>query len=182
MEKADEDFGRRTQVGPATVGLERPSPGPAAQPLQRENGESGGTDKGRDGCRVPLPWTSAGESYGFSPDGAAAPWLPQPASWASLAAGTQDGVAGSTLELYKAALGLRRELAALGDGALEWLDSPADVLAFARPAGAGGVRFQSWTNLGSEPVALPSGEVLLASGELGADGSLLSDTTVWLRG
>jgi len=39
---------------------------------------SGGTDKGRDGCRVPLPWTAEGHAYGFSPEGGAEPWLPQP--------------------------------------------------------------------------------------------------------
>ncbi len=143
--------------------------------------QSGGTDKGRDGCRVPLPWTSAGETYGFSPDGSAAPWLPQPADWASFAADAQDGVHGSTLELYRTALKLRRELDELGDGDLEWLDGPEQVLAFARPADADGVRFQCWTNLGSEPVALPAGEVLLASGPLTEDGALPSDTTVWLR-
>ena len=144
--------------------------------------QSGGTDKGRDGCRVPLPWTSAGESYGFSPEGAAAPWLPQPDDWAPLAADAQDGVAGSTLELYKSALRLRRELGELGDGTLEWLDSPAGTLALTRPGGADGARFQSWTNLGTEPVALPAGEILLASGELPGDGTLPADTTVWLRG
>lgn len=143
--------------------------------------QSGGTDKGRDGCRVPLPWTSAGDSYGFSPDGSAAPWLPQPADWAPLAADAQDGVPGSTLELYKAALKLRRELRELGDGTLEWLDAPANTLAFTRPGGPDGGRFQSWTNLGSEPVALPAGEVLLASDELTGDGRLPADTTVWLR-
>jgi alpha-glucosidase len=144
--------------------------------------QSGGTVKGRDGCRVPLPWTAAGDTYGFSPDGSAQPWLPQPADWAPFAADAQDGVPGSTLELYKAALKLRRELSALGDGTLEWLDGPEGTLAFARPADADGVRFQCWTNLGSAPVALPAGEVLIASGELAAAGSLPSDTTVWLRG
>lgn len=37
---------------------------------------SGGTDPGRDGCRVPLPWTQDGSSYGFGSAGE--PWLPQP--------------------------------------------------------------------------------------------------------
>jgi alpha-glucosidase len=39
------------------------------------------TNRGRDGCRVPLPWTRGGESHGFSPDGPDEPWLPQPAVW-----------------------------------------------------------------------------------------------------
>lgn len=142
--------------------------------------QSGGTDKGRDGCRVPLPWTASGASYGFSPENAAEPWLPQPDDWAPLAADAQDGVAGSTLELYRAALKLRREWDAFGDGELHWLDAPAGVLAFARP-GTGGDGVRSWTNFGPDAVALPEGEVLLASAEL-TDALLPADATVWLRG
>ncbi len=141
---------------------------------------SGHTDKGRDGCRVPLPWTSEGYDYGFSPEGGQAPWLPQPAEWAELAADAQAGVPGSTLTLYRDALALRRQLPELGDGTLTWLDAPAQVLAYSRPGGGGGAEFQSWTNFGSEPVALPAGEVLISSGEL-VDGQLPADTTVWLK-
>jgi alpha-glucosidase len=36
---------------------------------------TGHTLKGRDGCRVPLPWTREGSSFGFGDAGA---WLPQP--------------------------------------------------------------------------------------------------------
>ena len=141
---------------------------------------SGHTDKGRDGCRVPLPWTSEGYDYGFSPEGGQAPWLPQPAEWAELAADAQAGVPGSTLALYRDALALRRQLPELGDGTLTWLDAPAQVLAYSRPGDGGGAEFQSWTNFGSEPVALPAGEVLISSGEL-VDGQLPADTTVWLK-
>ena len=141
---------------------------------------SGHTDKGRDGCRVPLPWTSEGYDYGFSPEGGAAPWLPQPAEWAELAADAQAGLPGSTLTLYRDALALRRQLPELGDGTLTWLDAPAQVLAYSRPGDGGGAEFQSWTNFGSEPVALPAGEVLISSGEL-VDGQLPADTTVWLK-
>ena len=140
---------------------------------------SGGTDKGRDGCRVPLPWTAGGHNYGFSPEGGADPWLPQPADWAPLAADAQDGQPGSTLELYRTALGFRRQLPELGDGTLEWLETSPEVLAYARPAKNGEAGLQSWTNFGPEPLTLPAGEVLLASGEL-LDGLLPSDTTVWL--
>ncbi|MCW3156591.1 glycoside hydrolase family 13 protein [Micropruina sonneratiae] len=142
--------------------------------------QSNGTDKGRDGCRVPLPWTASGTSYGFSPAGGAAPWLPQPDDWAPLAADAQDGVEGSTLELYRAALGLRRELAAFGDGDFAWLDAPDGVLAFTRPGRAGEPGVRSWTNFGPDAVALPEGEVLLASGPL-AGVMLPPDTTAWLR-
>ena len=117
---------------------------------------------GRDGCRVPLPWTAEGATYGFSPEGAAAPWLPQPAEWAALAADVQDGVPGSTLEFYRAALALRAQHPALGDGTMRWLDTPPEALAFARDPG-----FVCWVNFGEEPLPLPAGAtVLVASGPL----------------
>ena len=37
------------------------------------------------------------------------------------------------------------------------------------------------TNLGADPVALPAGEVLVASGPLTDDGAVPTDTTVWVR-
>ncbi|QAY72254.1 glycoside hydrolase family 13 protein [Agromyces protaetiae] len=137
---------------------------------------------GRDGCRVPIPWEGDVPSYGFGPSDAS--WLPQPAQWAELARDKQEGVAGSTLSLYQAALRLRREHA-LGSGTLVWadalgagLDVPADVVAFRN----GDVLVVA--NAGTAAVALPAGEVLLASNELGAGASgssLPPDTTVWLR-
>ncbi|PPL16609.1 glycoside hydrolase family 13 protein [Microterricola pindariensis] len=148
----------------------------------RTNGER----YGRDGCRVPLPWEGDAPSYGFGPSDAS--WLPQPAEWATLARDRQSGVEGSTLELYKSALALRKQHA-LGAGTLEWLDaealgvdgsSAADVVAFRNGA------VTVIGNTGSEPVALPESlgaTVLLASGPLGsADGARLlpADTTVWL--
>lgn len=137
-----------------------------------------GQDPGRDGCRVPIPWSDdAGSNYGFSPAGASAPWLPQPSDWGRYAAAAQDGVAGSSLELYRAALAIRNRHAALGDGTMTWLATPAEVLAFTREPG-----FACWVNLGQEPVGLPQGvSVLVCSGELTADGKLPSDTAVWLE-
>ena len=42
---------------------------------------SGGVDPGRDGCRVPLPWSGRRAPFGFSPRGRGGePWLPQPAA------------------------------------------------------------------------------------------------------
>ncbi len=64
--------------------------------------QTGRVRKGRDGCRVPLPWTTTGPSYGFGANGA---WLPQPPSFAAYAVEAQDGVEGSTLELYRTACG-----------------------------------------------------------------------------
>ena len=136
--------------------------------------QTGGRHRGRDGCRVPIPWTSDSETYGFSPGGADAPWLPQPAAWAGLSVEAQQGAATSTLELYRAALRLRHEHPALGEGSLTWLETGSDVLAFRREPG-----LECWVNLGA-PVALPAGvEVLLASESL-ANEVLPTDTAVWL--
>ena len=52
--------------------------------------------RGRDGCRVPLPWTADGPSLGF---GDGDPWLPQPADWSGLAAAVQSEDAGSSHQL-----------------------------------------------------------------------------------
>ena len=83
---------------------------------------SGHTERGRDGCRVPIPWEADAPSYGFGPSDAS--WLPQPAVWAEYALDRQRGVPGSTYELYRAALRLRREHR-LGAGTLTWVDTPA---------------------------------------------------------
>ncbi|MEU9641816.1 glycoside hydrolase family 13 protein [Streptomyces sp. NPDC048188] len=132
--------------------------------------QTGHVRKGRDGCRVPLPWTTDGPSYGFGAGGA---WLPQPPHFARYAVQAQDGVAGSTLELYRTALRLRRKL--LDGEALTWSDDvPAGVLRFDRSDG-----WRCVANLSDRTVDLPAGEVLLSSAPL-EDGRLGPDTTVWL--
>ncbi|MFC1432349.1 glycoside hydrolase family 13 protein [Streptacidiphilus sp. N1-3] len=137
---------------------------------------------GRDGCRVPLPWSGSEAPFGFSPDGAtAAPWLPQPAAWAALTAEAEDGVAGSTLELYRTALRIRRAQPALGDGTLEWLDSPAGTLVFRR-----GEDLVCAVNLTGQSVSIAvPGELLLSSGGevdgAGWSGELTAESAVWLR-
>ncbi len=134
---------------------------------------SGHTVRGRDGCRVPVPWSTEGPSLGF---GDSAPWLPQPPEWARLSMQAQSDVPGSTLELYRAALALRREL--LTGQSMKWLDSPDSALAFRRDEGPAAV--VCLVNIGTEPIELPAHEeVLLASAPL--DGCLPAGTAVWLR-
>jgi alpha-glucosidase len=136
---------------------------------------SGHTVRGRDGCRVPVPWTTDGPSLGF---GADEPWLPQPADWSALSVQAQSGDPGSTLELYRSALTFRR--AELLGFDLEWLDGPPGSLAFRRRTTSGGV-VACVANTGPEPVPLPGHtEVVLASGPLD-DGTVPPDTAAWLR-
>ena len=135
---------------------------------------SGHTERGRDGCRVPLPWSPDGPSLGF---GDASPWLPQPPAWAALAASVQEGDPASMLSFYREALRLRRALPALGAGTaadVAWLGLGDDVVAFRREPG-----FLCAVNCGSTPAPLPVGSVLLASGPLDGD-ELPPDTAVWL--
>jgi len=139
---------------------------------------SGHVDRGRDGARVPMPWQGDQPSYGFGPSEKT--WLPQPASYAALAVDRQLGAPGSTLELYRALLAVRRERA-LGAGSLSWLAGYSeDVVAFVNTK-ANSERSLVVTNLGAEPVAVPTGTtVLLSSAPLTPDGRVPTDTTAWL--
>ncbi|GAA4057298.1 MULTISPECIES: glycoside hydrolase family 13 protein [Actinomadura] len=130
---------------------------------------SGRTDRGRDGCRVPLPWSGVEPPFGF---GTGTPWLPQPAEWKDLTVEAQQADPSSMLSLYRAALRLRA--AELGDGTMRWLPMGDDVLAFTRDTGLTCV-----VNLGADPVPV-DGEILLASEPLHGD-LLPPDTAVWLR-
>jgi alpha-glucosidase len=129
-----------------------------------------GARKGRDGCRVPIPWATTGRSFGFGPAGS---HLPMPAWFSEYAVERQDGAPGSTLELYRAALRMRHDLQATET--LTWHDGPDDVVWFARANG-----WQCVPNAGREPVALPRARVLLASAPLPGD-ELPGNTTAWLR-
>ncbi|MBB5136348.1 alpha-glucosidase [Thermocatellispora tengchongensis] len=141
---------------------------------------SRGTLTGRDGCRVPLPWSGAEPPYGFAAPGVR-PWLPQPAEWAELSAERQTGDPGSTLEFYRRALALRRALVPSLPDDITWLDGAdtEDALFFAR----GGLICA--INCGLGPVRLPPhSEVLIATAPAEADvrtGVLPPDAAAWLR-
>ena len=137
---------------------------------------SGGVDPGRDGCRIPIPWSGERPPYGFSADGAARAWLDQPGDWAPLTVAAEASDPTSMLSLYRAGLRLRRESPWEGEAAFRWLPTPEGVLAFGR-----GESFACLVNFGPDPVELPAGaDVLIASNEL-EGGAVPQDTTVWLR-
>jgi alpha-glucosidase len=81
---------------------------------------SGGKELGRDGCRVPLPWSGSAPPFGFTTSDHT--WLPTPTSWAGLTVADQSADPESTLSLYRAALAIRRTAFT---GGLTWPDSPA---------------------------------------------------------
>ncbi|GGQ10854.1 hypothetical protein GCM10010215_39860 [Streptomyces virginiae] len=181
------------QTGPeAEAGI-----GPQAQACCRPQAETGagagpdlltapeaeGQDGLRDGCRVPIPWAGAEPPYGFGPAGS---WLPQPPEWAGLSVAAQTGDPHSTLELYRAALELRRAMPGLGapgagpspdPSGMRWLPSPDGVLLFTRPG------FACTLNTRPEPVELPApGRPVLSSAPVETDGRtvrLPPDSCTW---
>jgi alpha-glucosidase len=137
---------------------------------------SGGVDPGRDGCRVPIPWSGDRPPYGFSGEGADRPWLDPPIDWAALTVDAQAASSTSMLALYRRGLRVRRADPWEGDSSLRFLQSDDAVIAFAR-----GERFVCIVNFGEEPVDLPAGaSVLISSNEL-EGGRLPRDTTAWIR-
>ncbi len=136
------------------------------------------TLRGRDGCRVPMPWEGSTPSLGFGPG--AETWLPQPPEYGALAVDRQRSVEGSTLELYRQLLSLRRELR-LGRGSLTWYDAGSDdVLAFSTST-SDGRSVLVMANLGTSPASLPDGARVLVSSSLdeSAVAGLPIDTAVW---
>ncbi|CAM4442310.1 Oligo-1,6-glucosidase [Mycobacterium basiliense] len=133
---------------------------------------SGHTERGRDGCRVPIPWSGNAPPFGFStrPD----TWLPMPDQWAAVTVEKQLDDPASTLSFFRHALQLRRERAEFDGGDFEWLTAPRDVLMFRRSDGLVCV-----LNAGDRGLTLPAGEPLLASSPL-LDGVLPPDAAAWL--
>ena len=130
---------------------------------------SGGERKGRDGCRIPLPWTR---------ELPAPSWLPVPETWSERSVEAQLEDQASPLELYRAALRHRGESASLGAGTFRWLYSPAGTLVFEREGA--GESVVCAVNLAAEGLELPPGEILVASSP-GANGLLPPGTAAWVR-
>jgi alpha-glucosidase len=125
-----------------------------------------GVRKGRDGCRVPLPWTHEPPGFGFT---SGRPWLPIPAEWAESSVTAQQADAQSTLALYRSALAARPRL----DGAFAWRESPPGTLVFERGPVTCAV------NVDSDPLELPAGELVLASDAAVRD-RLPAATAAWV--
>jgi alpha-glucosidase len=142
---------------------------------------SGGARAGRDGCRVPMPWNPT-DGVGFSPEGAAEPWLPIPADWGRYAVSVQTGQGGSTLTLHRRALALRKAHPAFASGSAT-VTTRDDVLTIRSVGGGEAVRCM--VNMGSETVlAGCPGQVLLASTAAvrrsGGTVALPPDSAVWV--
>jgi alpha-glucosidase len=138
----------------------------------------------RDGARVPLPWTeNPAANHGFSlGDAAAEPWLPIPAGWGTHAVERQQPDPESALNLTKAALELRRQLwkneVFTADDGGKWRMAAGNLLVCERNE-----HFLVAVAMGTEPVKLPAGVVLLSAAPLAKDGWLQPNNAAWvLRG
>jgi alpha-glucosidase len=133
---------------------------------------SGHTRRGRDASRVPMPWEGDAPPFGFSDT--LDTWLPLPPEWAALTVEKQLTDSESTLTFFRRAIELRRSRPEFDGSTVEWLDSPADGLVFRLSSG-----LVCALNAGPRAMALPDGELLLASGAL-VDGKLPPNTAAWL--
>jgi alpha-glucosidase len=135
----------------------------------------------RDGARVPLPWTEdAAQNHGFALGEAAAdPWLPVPSEWGNHAIERQQQHPESALNLTKAALELRRQLwkneVFTADDGGSWRVEAGNLLICERNP-----RFLVAVAMGTEPVRLPSGTILLTAAPLAEEGWLQPNNAAWV--
>jgi alpha-glucosidase len=141
---------------------------------------------GRDGCRVPMPWSGAKPPFGFGP-GEGQPWLPQPDAWADLTVEAQEGDPSSTLAFYRALLALRREVARGLSPEVTMLPSAPGSLAFRR-GDQGEPGLVCMVTCGTRAARVPpeAGELLMTSGASPAEGRdgvrrLAPNTAAWFR-
>jgi alpha-glucosidase len=144
---------------------------------------SGGLVEGRDGCRTPVPWTSQPPGQGFT---TGTPWLPFGEQAAERSVEVQEGDPSSTLEFYRRALGVRRAMRGHLDGAVTWLDAPAEVLAYRRAHDAGDA-LVCVLNTGDAPALLPlAGSTFLVASDPAASVTaagleLPAGSAMWVR-
>jgi alpha-glucosidase len=134
---------------------------------------SGHKERGRDKCRVPIPWSGGTPPFGFSRS--AATWLPIPSEWAALTVEKQSADPDSTLSFFQRAIELRGARGEFVGGEIEWLKVPRGALMFRRSGGG----LVCALNAGDRPMPLPPGELILASAPL-VRGQLPPDTAAWL--
>jgi alpha-glucosidase len=136
---------------------------------------TGGARRGRDGCRVPLPWSAGHDSLGFCPEGAHSPtWLPQPDWFAHYSVDRQLESGESMLQLYREAIALRHRVPALATSEFRWLATEPGVIGFTRGDG-----FACIVNCSTRPVCAPPGARLLLGSDTEVGEKLPPDSAAW---
>ena len=115
-------------------------------------------DKGRDGCRTPIPWEAGEVNAGW---GTGRPWLPVKAPQRARAVDRQAGVAGSVLEFYRAAIAHRKATPQLSSRGMAFVPSDPPLLRFRRGAEA---PLDCLYNLSTEPITVEVGDGPAISG------------------
>jgi alpha-glucosidase len=122
---------------------------------------------GRDGCRVPIPWTKAGKTFGFGPEDGKGSWLTQPKHWGELSVEAQQSDPDSMWHLTRSALMLRRTMEVLGSGDMRWRDDltngDENVIAYERIDANGIAGLVCVANLSDKAITIPASSVLLTS-------------------
>lgn len=134
---------------------------------------SGHRVRGRDGCRVPIPWSGDAPPFGFGPPGSV-PWLPQPADWARLSAAAEADDPTSMFTLYRDAIRVRRDHPGFATDEFRWIGDDPAVLHFGRGEG-----LACLVNLSTRAAALPAGAEPILSSAPVSDGSVPVDVAVW---
>jgi alpha-glucosidase len=143
-----------------------------------------GEELGRDGARIPLPWSQDAPHLGFGTRASDTTWLPQPGSYRSYAVDAQSEDDDSMLSLYRRLISLRRRYG-LGRGGFAWhrLNRPErDVIAFS--VSTHGTTTVVIANLGLREQNIsefPLGRIILES-RTGAlrDTVISGSATVWI--
>jgi alpha-glucosidase len=135
---------------------------------------TGRPEGGRDGCRVPLPWSGTKPPFGFSEAVAEDLWLPQPHWFAAHCVQRLRDDGTSVWHMYRDALQLRRSLAPLRGPSLEWLQADAETMVFSRGDG-----FVCAVNFSDVPVPAPVPGIALLSSRPCDEGKLAGNTTAW---
>ncbi|MBJ8346762.1 glycoside hydrolase family 13 protein [Antrihabitans sp. YC2-6] len=132
---------------------------------------SGRTERGRDGCRVPLPWEGRQPPFAFT---TGQPWLPIPPAWKSLTVEAQIEDYNSTFSLFRKALELRAIRPEFSGNDIDWYGSPKGCLVFRRTGG-----LICALNTTNAAIPLPPGEVLLATQPIEGR-QLAANAAAWL--
>jgi alpha-glucosidase len=141
-----------------------------------------GAQKGRDGARVPLPWNGETAPFGFT---TGKPWLPLTDQWKELTIEKQNADPKSTLNLYRAALKLRRDHL-IDQGSITWLESPDHGLKSDSLLAVRRGNISIYMNLSNSPAEVEiTGKLLIVSAGVvdARDGKLTipAISTIWVH-